>query len=224
MAASSSSSLRRAPSVLQGRRPGPRLYSLCMDAGGDDLAGADRAFRRQQASPRASGEASPPVWSECPVQTSLGTRNATPSECLCYRDRRAPRPTTRCEMQGVGWGRGIALGESCAGCSLTKDVFSKPHQPFPLRPTLLMQCQAFFQNSEAGPQGCTTRRYCPPLAEPSIFRRAAPDKRFVSGRWSDLRAHLLQEVWWVRLGRRASKAGRGEVTLEVVFGPLSELG
>lgn len=57
MAASSSSSLRQAPSVLQGSGPGPRLRSLCVDAGGDVLAGADSAFCRQQVSPRACGEA-----------------------------------------------------------------------------------------------------------------------------------------------------------------------
>lgn len=79
-----------------------------------------------------------------------------------------------------------------------------------------MQCKAGFRTREAGPQGYI-RRYRPPLAESSIFRRAAPDKRFVSGRWLDL--------GWMRLERMASEQHRGEkVTLKVVFGLLSELG
>lgn len=131
-----------------------------------------------------------------PVQASLGTRSATPSECLCHTDRRAPRPTSWCGMPGVGWGRGIADSQPHQGCLLwTTSAFSSAAYSVNAVPGV-------FQNSEAGPQGSTTRRYCPPLAEPSIFRRAPPDKRFVCGRWLDLGSHLLQEVWWVRLGRR----------------------
>lgn len=55
---------------------------------------------------------SKPLWSLCPVHTSLGPRSAPPSECLCHRDRRALRPASCRGMQGVGWGRGTALAES----------------------------------------------------------------------------------------------------------------
>lgn len=78
-----------------------------------------------------------------------------------------------------------------------------------------------FQNSEAGQQGCT-RRYCPPLAETSIFKKAAPDKRLVRS-WIPPVAR--EEVWWVRLGRRATEEHWDrKVTLKVVSEPLSRAG